>query len=335
MGIFKNKKHWQDMTQDALNVYAKEIFDHYRTHGFPYYSTEYVDRKKEFDKLMRFDCKDIIVDKNIRQTMHGLSLAWSYMPHSFSIPCNGFKTPTEIFDNDDLFLKAIHKRLRLGDNISDAGIRKALKIYSGAQSVSNFRPTAACAIYDQFAGDGMVLDMSAGYGGRMLGAIKSNRVKQYIGLDPCSLTFDGLNKMRKDFDKDIKCHVFALGSEEFCLFESFDLCFTSPPYFDTEKYSNESTQSYVKFPKLECWYKHFLQKTIHNCFKSLKANGYLILNIKDSKKMPDFTERALAYAKNIGFSFVDEYKLSLSNLATFTNNKDTYTYEPVLIWKKV
>ena len=34
--------------------------------------------------------------------MHGLSLAWSYFPHSFSIPCNNLLTPMQIFNDDEI-----------------------------------------------------------------------------------------------------------------------------------------------------------------------------------------------------------------------------------------
>ena len=57
------------------------------------------------------------------------------------------------------------------------------------------------------------------------------------------------------------------------------MCFTSPPYFDTEKYSEEPTQSYIKFPKENDWISGFLIKTIKNCHYGLKNEGYLALNI--------------------------------------------------------
>ena len=38
------------------------------------------------------------------------------------------------------------------------------------------------------------------------------------------------------------------GSENFVEKNNFDLCFTSPPYFDLERYSGEATQSYLKYP---------------------------------------------------------------------------------------
>ena len=42
--------------------------------------------------------------------------------------------------------------------------------------------------------------------------------------------------------------------------KSLDLCFTSPPYFDTEKYSDEDTQSYKKFPTEDGWVNGFFEE---------------------------------------------------------------------------
>ena len=50
-------------------------------------------------------------------------------------------------------------------------LRQSIKIYSGTQSVSNFRPTEEELIYEKY-GDGVVWDMSCGWGGRLLGFIK-------------------------------------------------------------------------------------------------------------------------------------------------------------------
>ena len=111
--------------------------------------------------------------------MHGLALAWSYFPHCWSVQCGSMKTPMEVFESDIDFKRAIAKRLKYGTGrITDAEIRKAVRSFSGAQGASNFRPTAAAAIYHTFlpTTGGTVWDMSSGYGGRLLGAIACNHV---------------------------------------------------------------------------------------------------------------------------------------------------------------
>ena len=50
-------------------------------------------------------------------------------------------------------------------------------------------------IYEKFGGDGVVWDMSCGWGGRLLGFLSKN-TKHYIGTEPSTKTFDGLKKMQ-------------------------------------------------------------------------------------------------------------------------------------------
>ena len=142
------------------------------------------------------------------------------------------------------------------------------------QSVSNFRPMVAKYIYNTYGNNGIVWDMSCGWGGRLLGFLASN-CKKYIGTEPSTKTFNGLLDMKKDYEyvnKDIELH--KIGSEDFKpISESIDLCFTSPPYFNTEKYSNEPTQSYIKYPTENEWVNGYLKDTICNCYKALKMGG--------------------------------------------------------------
>lgn len=240
---------WKDYNDEQLSKLVDIIFSVYRQRGFPYYPRP---TPSEIEDLLKKASQkswlDLVEDKTIKQSMFGLSSAWSYFPHAWSVKCNKANTPHEVFTDDSLFKKAIRKRLKYGTYISDSGIRKALKLASGGQSVSNFRPSAAAAIYDFFGG-GHVYDMSSGYGGRLLGAIISRSVKSYTGVDPCVATYEGLVSLAGDFKPNKKIELHNLGSEVFNPPEQMmDICFTSPHYFDTEKYSNEETQSYKKYP---------------------------------------------------------------------------------------
>lgn len=164
--------------------------------------------------------------------MHGLTLAWSYHPHAWSVQCGTMLTPVEVFRDDTLFRKAISKRISYGDNISDAGIRKVLRTFSGAQSVSNFRPTAAAAIYHHLLPEagGTVYDPSAGFGGRLLGAMTCTRVLQYTATDPSTASWSGCQQMAHELNhRAIPIQLVNCGSENFRPDpESIDLAFTSP-----------------------------------------------------------------------------------------------------------
>lgn len=330
--IFQNIKYWQNFDQERLDEYAMQIFCFYRENGFPFFDVNLAYRKKELEKLLKYDDSCVVNNNIIKQTMHGLALCWSYMPHSFSIKCKNFRTPMDIFNDDTLFFKAIKKRLKIGTFISHAGIRKILKSYVGVQTVSNFRPTAASAIYNLYSGEGAVLDMSSGFGGRLLGAEKSKKVKEYIGLEPSTATYTGLIEMIKDLNiKKVK--IMKTGSEDYFKKGYFDLCFTSPPYFNLERYSDEPSQSYIKFNDVSSWYDGFFKATIQNSCLSLKDNGYLILNVKNTKELPDFENKTHLFCREFGLSYIKTLKLSLSQ-QSFGKGYNNFNFEPVIIYRK-
>ena len=318
------------------------IFDYWRKKGFPHYQVREDEKHSMMRKLRKFDVNTILDEDKIVQTMHGLRMAWTYFPHWVDIRCgNAQRTPMETFMDDEKLKSVIRKCWRwcstqfAGEEGIDKNkfrenrFRQSLKIYTGTQAVSNFRPTAAKLIYEKFGGD-TIWDMSCGWGGRLIGFLASSR-KKYIGTEPSSLTFEGLEKIKKDFfylKKSVELH--KLGSEEFIPDRnSLDLCFTSPPYFDTEKYSDEKTQSYVKYPTKDEWVNGFLRKTIENCYRGLKGGKYMLINIANTPKYKFIEEETQRIAKELGFVQNDTLQLTLSSVMGAG-----YKYEPIFVFKK-
>ncbi len=321
------------------------IFDYYRRHGFPHYTIREEEKHEHMRKLKKFDVDTIFIDNQIVQTMHCLRLAWSYFPFFWEIICGSAKkSPMDIFHDDDMFKSTIRKcwtweqKHYKGENpnftstrFHENRLRQSIKIYSGTQSVSNFRPTAAKLIYEKYGGDGVIRDMSCGWGGRLLGFLSAKNTKHYIGTEPSTRAYDGLLKMSKDFSYlGKKVDIYKQGSEDFIpKKESIDLCFTSPPYFDTEKYSDEPTQSYKKFPTIDEWVNGFLRKTIENCYYGLKEGGCMLMNIANTPKYKFIEEQTVKISKELGFIQEDTLQLTLSSVMGAG-----YKYEPVFAFKK-
>ena len=313
------------------------IFKYYRKHGYPHYSVRHDEKYKIMRQLRRFDYDSIFVDKKIIQTMHGLRLAWSYFPHWVDVRCGTAKlSPLELFNDDELFRNIIRKvwiyhLKHEPDKFTVNRMRMGLKVYEGSQAVSNFRPTAAGVIYKQYGGDGVVYDSSCGWGGRLIGALASNTIKHYIGVDPSSKTYQGLLQIKKDFiHLGKKVEIYMKGSENFIPKEdSLDLVFTSPPYFDTEKYSDEPTQSYIKFPTPDLWIDGFLFNTFKNAYFGLKKGGYMAINIADTPRYNFIEEKTIEKAEFLGFSLVDTIQLSLSSISGAGEK-----IEPIFIFQK-
>jgi len=319
------------------------IFKYYREQGFPHYTIRDDEKYEHMKKLKKFDVNTILDGDKIVQTMHCLRLAWTYFPHFWEVRCGSAKmSPMEIFLDDDKLKSTIRKTWnfelkhykgeegREKNKFHENRFRQSLKIYSGTQAVSNFRPTAAKLIYEKFGGD-TIWDMSCGWGGRLLGFLSAKNTKHYIGTEPSTKTYDGLLKMKKDFSYLGKqVDIYKLGSEEYTpKKESLDLCFTSPPYFDTEKYSLESTQSFVKFPTENKWINGFLKKTIENCYIGLKENRYMLINIADTPKHKFIEKETIRIAKELGFVQEDTLQLTLSSVMGAG-----YKYEPIFAFRK-
>jgi len=323
--------YWKDFNENQLDEFVEDIFYYYRNHrGFPFFELSKEERDDIFNKLQNFDSKSILKEDNVlSQNMLGLNLCNYYMPHMWFITCNGFTSPWETFSNNDLFRKAIKKRLKLGTNISDAGIRKTLCWSNGAQRVSNFRPTVAKYIYDTYGNQGKVLDFSAGYGGRLIGALSSS-INYYMGVDPCQPTVKKLHDIICDTPSTKGVMIWENAFEDISFDENaYDLIFSSPPYFNTEHYANASTQSWVRYETKELWREKFLKEVMDRSYTYLKNDGYFIINVANVKTYPELELDTIGLALNAGFRHVKTYKMALSNLM-----KSGFKYEPIFVFKK-
>ena len=325
-----SRDEWINLDSKELEVLKRRIFNHYRKEGFPYYNLSKEDQIKQLAQMNKY-CENnkVIIGDVINQTMHCLGTAWTYFPHSWDIRCNKMQTPMEVFSDDKLFMKSIAKRLKRGTYVTDSGIRKELKTASSTQSVSNFRPSASRAIYDKYGGD-IVYDPSCGFGGRLLGAISSPVVKKYIGCEPSSETNKGLQKMVENLG-NIEVDLYDMGSEVFELNEDVDLAFTSPPYFNTEIYSDEETQSCNKFPEYMDWLDGYLHKTILNTVEHIKRGGHLIINIANTRNAPKLEAGFKHIMNNIkSMELKETLKLALSSI-----NRKGFKYEPIFVFRKL
>ena len=321
-------------TEHALEI----IFKYWRRNGFPHYEVHNHKKQRDIQLLKNFDEKTIFKDGKLDQTMHSLSLAWSYFPHWVDVICGSQKeSPIERW-NDDKILKTVIKKtwkwqLKHGTGTFTTNrLRQNFKIYGASQTVSNFRPTVAKYIYNKYGNKGIVWDMSSGWGGRLLGFLASD-CKEYIGTEPSLKTWFGLGKMKAElnatFEKEIIIHL--VGSEDFKpLKEECDLCFTSPPYFDTEKYSDEPTQSYIKYPSEQEWIDGFLTDTIRNCEYGLKQDGYMILNIANTPKHKTIEAETIRISQENGFILEDTLYLILSSVSGKGQK-----LEPIFVFKKL
>jgi len=130
-----------------------------------------------------------------------------------------------------------------------------------------------------------ILDAAAGYGNRLLGAMAAN-VQKYVGIEPNVTSHDGFKEMISTFkkycNKENRYQILLGGLPDIKLNEKydknyFDICIISPPSYNSEIYSQDNEQSIVKYADEENWTTEFLYKTLDKIWKTIKKEGYLIV----------------------------------------------------------
>lgn len=162
-------------------------------------------------------------------------------------------------------------------------------IYALAKEATQFKPSMAVAVMKEL-GAKRVLDFSAGWGDRMVGAIASG-VQEYLGFDPNEELKAGHEALRSRYaspsqDVRIIYEPFERAASDHAPAERYDLCFTSPPYFDFEKYSDGPGQSVSAYPDFDVWMANFLFVSCDKAWRALCPGGRLALHLADAGRRP-------------------------------------------------
>ncbi len=370
---------WKSPFAAAIDAIAEDLL---------HYKLTLEEKKEKLGMLYKYSHANMIQDGGdgvlaIKQETHFNPLSITYHPHFWDVPAGGMRTPNEGYKNHSPLMQALDKwnsslrkrtkqeqdeekdapswiwRYLTKAGMTPASIRKAVKMFTGTQGVSAFSPAQAAAIHHKFLPEGgVVFDPSAGWGGRMIGALACDRVTKYIGCDPATKTYKGLLEMRDELlpmalamrKADLKIELYKLQSETPEMRAKLpkggvDLCWTSPPYFSTEKYSNEETQSWKRYPDPDSWLNGFLGGTLDNCDYCLKQGGTLAINIsnvKEYKKLTrkgklkgrELTDDFKALAKSKGWQLIETLQLALSAAPGAKQKHGKFKYEPIFVFKK-
>lgn len=188
--------------------------------------------------------------------------------------------------------KVIQKLLDKKEDITTHNLREAL--FSIHKECTQFKPTLAFSVYEYF-GATSVLDFSAGWGDRLVAAIANKNVKRYRGFDPNTNLTQGHNEILERFVEKKQRKNYSVTYEPFQSKkaeikdkdgddEMFDLVFTSPPFVDFERYSDDISQSVVSYPKLNDWLTRFMFASMYKAWYHLNTGGRMILHITDVYK---------------------------------------------------
>ena len=114
-------------------------------------------------------------------------------------------------------------------------------------------------------------------------------VEKYLGFDPNNSLRNSHKRMIEMFgggdEQRFQVIYLPFQSYEFEDKQSFDLVFTSPPFFDFEIYSNEKTQSIQSFPKFNDWIVQFLFVSLTKSWEQLEIGGHLVIHLNDTSSI--------------------------------------------------
>jgi hypothetical protein len=337
----------EDYIKDPENT-VQDVFDIYRKINITpinYYTEEgLISAIKDINKTKANPVNNNIIPLGNNQ---GQSINRFMFPNMMTAEPKGRGSNSlkDRFLNDIKLKRAINLcfKYRDGNNLaSPTALRRALELVTG-ENVQNFKALNARAIVEHLCPVmwGNVYDYSAGYGGRMLGITTSNMRYNYQCIDPNTETITNLTYLSKLIEEAVgnTANITCAVSEEYQPTD-IDLAFSSPPYFNLEKYSDEPTQCMVRYTTLEEWFEGYVVPTMQNIHKGLNSDGIFATNIADYKsygnKEYKVVDKWISTAEEIGFKHISTIKMMLNTRPGVGNDKvaGREKFEGVYVFKK-
>lgn len=258
--------------------------------------------------------------------------------------------------------------------------KQSIRMGFGAQPVTNIRGPIAKWIWQTEMLNHkdrdiiIVYDPSMGWAGRLVAFLSATNHPDlkgkkciYIGTDPNSAInprYKMIEKFWKEYvDPTCTAEIFPLclpaeDIKNHPIFEKVKgkvcVCYTSPPYFNRERYSEDPEQSFRRYKQYGSWRDGFLDNTIKNCYDLLIPEGKLYWNtanlkISKGKFLPLETD-SIKKAEKHGFTYEETIKMLMrftigrdNNLQQMEADKSMNIvevegkltkFEPVLVFKK-
>lgn len=165
-------------------------------------------------------------------------------------------------------------------------------LYRQVKECTQFKPSLALAVYVELRAT-RILDFSAGWGDRLVAALACADVQRYLAFDPNTSLRAGHTALIERFADNNAATTTTTRRRRFDVIyepferatlpvdESFDLVFTSPPFFDFETYTQLPGQSASTYPQRDAWLVGFLFAALAKAWRALDDGGHLAVHIVD------------------------------------------------------
>jgi hypothetical protein len=211
-------------------------------------------------------------------------------------------------------------------------IIRSLSFANGLGKVTMYRPLMAKKVVSYLVNkdklkEVRVLDVCAGWGGRMIGA-KSAELNHaykycrvhYTGIDPCAKTHAALCAIRDELELTNVTLInkpAEVALQEMDPSATYDIALTSPPYYNLEIYSDEPTQSVASGPNsgsgYQAWLNEFLRPVIQGVIRlGVKFSCWSVKNCKTDKKY-DLLDDVIRIHAEHGWRLLDDTVFTMAN----------------------
>ena len=219
---------------------------------------------------------------------------------------NSSPAPLEIWNDQEKLSKMNWIFWREGvmenSDLDGGAFRAAFRL--GTYTATQFKPSVAKALYEKHKARN-VLDTSCGWGDRLAGFYGTPCTTLYVGCDPNPDVFAVYLKQCVAYERLLGVEPVIHESEDYfeCVGkktvkiwrkpaedvdwseykDTFDFYFTSPPYFETEKYASDTEktcdQSWNRYSSFDAWKNDFFFAVTKQVWDTIKQKGYMMINI--------------------------------------------------------
>jgi hypothetical protein len=319
---------------------------------------------EKFDYKYKYEDNPLgVIDKS-----HAYNKVSDYFQQENRMKCgsNLVESPWDIWLSKDKLKKMnwhFWRKGALGDSdINQTTFRSAFRI--GTYTATQFKPNVAKALYEKHNAIN-VLDTSCGWGDRLAGFYATPCTKMYVGCDPNPDVYTVYKTQCVEYETilgntptlvDNGDHFVCTGSKTVKIYNlpsedvdwkqfqnTFDFYFTSPPYFETERYAkqNSSTQSWARYDTFDKWKNDFFFKVNRMVWDTLQDNAYMMINIiepriANGKRLnlcDDMVDDILTYP-NAHYLGKIGMRMQARPHAIVNTSKNSVFIEPVWVFRK-
>jgi hypothetical protein len=254
---------------------------------------------------------------------------------------NSGVSPFSYWQNLNNRKKIIHECVKKFNGVVNVyTLRETL--FNLTNACSSFRPTVIVSLIKLFGNRKRILDISSGWGDRLIGSIAAN-VDYYFGVDPNPDLHEGYNNIIKFFNVDKKKFIIKKSgfekvkiqmppNDKYGNKQKFDIIMTSPPYFDLEIYTQKTGQSVLNRGK-KAWLEQFMYPSLKKAWNVLEDDGILALNINNKREenAEGYVEDIIEYMNNMEDS---DFRGCIA-YGDYNKKGDIRNPQPVWIWRKL